>query len=390
MRGLNAVVFGAGKMACGLVGPLLHRAGYETVFVGRRPEVVETINRHGGYHLTVAGTVPHNVAVRRCRALATADAALVVEAVARADIVLIGVGIDNIRPVAPFIARGLWQRSQALGVRHLNVVACENLPGAGAYLRHLMVSSCPLDQGLAVETAGGFSAALTRRIMTGGGLRNGELWFRVSGPPELVIDVKGLRGAFPRIAGVRFTEDFAALVMRKLYTLNLGQAVAAYLGHRAGCSYVHEAAVHPDVAPIVQGALSEACGALQAEFPRQAREIARDARGALGEIANPGLADTIQRVARSPRRKLSSLERLVGPARLAHRHGLPCHNLCLGVAAAIAYDHPDDPDAQALQETLMTEGIEKILTVDCGLLPHEPVARAVKDAWQSLLVTEAV
>jgi mannitol-1-phosphate 5-dehydrogenase len=388
MRGLNAVVFGAGKMACGLLGPLLHWAEYDTVFVARRPEVVDTLNRYGGYRLTIAGNIPHDVAVRRCRAVTTADDAQVVEAVAQADLVLLGVGIDNVRAVAPLIARGLWQRSQTLAVRPLNVIACENLPGAGAYLRHLIVSSCPLDQGLAVETAGGFSAALTRRIMTGGGLRNGELWFRVSGPPELSIDVKGLRGAFPRIAGVRFTEDFSALVLRKLYTLNLGQAVAAYLGHRAGCSYVHEAAAHPAVAPIVRGALSEASSALQAEFPRQSREILRDAEGALAEIANAGLADTIQRVARSPRRKLSSLERLVGPARLAHKHGLPCNQLCLGVAAAIAYDHPADPEAQAVQETLRTEGIEKVLTVDCGLLPHEPLARAVKEQWRSLVAPD--
>jgi mannitol-1-phosphate 5-dehydrogenase len=204
----------------------------------------------------------------------------------------------------------------------------------------------------------------------------------------LTVDVKGVRGAFPQIRGVRFTEDFSALVMRKLYTLNLAQAVAAYVGYRHGCQYVHEAATHTAVAAVVRGVVSEACAALQAEFPSQARDIARDATAALAEIGDPGLGDTIRRVARDPRRKLSSLERLVGPARLAARHGLPYDHLCLGIAAALAYDDPADEGARALQETIADEGIEQALTVDCGLLPHDPLARAVKERWRDMVVPE--
>jgi len=388
MRHLEAVVFGTGKMACGLLGPLLTESGYETVFVGRRKDVVEAMNRHGSYRLAVTGPVARRVTVQRCKALEVAQRQAVADAVARADIVMTGVGIDNLASLAPLIAQGLWQRSQALGARPLNVLACENLPGAGGYLRHLIVSSAPLEQGMAVESVGGFSAALTRRIMTGGGLRDGELWFAVSGPPELVVDIKGMKGAFPRISGIGFTEDFSALVMRKLYTLNLAQAVAAYLGYRSGCRYVHEAAVHPAVAPVVQGALREATAALQAEFPRQVREIARHGAVALLDIANPGLGDTIRRVARDPRRKLSPLERLVGPARLAFRHGLPHSHLSFGIAAALAYDEAGDPEALALQETLTTEGVDRVLTVDCGLLPHEPLARAVKEQWRCFVAPD--
>ena len=31
------------------------------------------------------------------------------------------------------------------------------------------------------------------------------------------------------------------------------------------------------------------------------------------------------------------------------------------------------------------DGVEQILTVDCGLLPHEDLARAVKQQWLRLL-----
>jgi mannitol-1-phosphate 5-dehydrogenase len=386
MRRPRAVVFGAGKMSCGLLGPLLCESGYETVFVARRPEVVEAIERHRGYRLTIAGPQVKRVAVRNCTAFSLAAPEAVAHAVASADVVLTGVGIDNVAAIAPLIEQGLWRRSQALRARPVNVVACENLPGAGGYLRHQIVSAAPLEHGLAVETTGGFSAALTRRIMTGGTqAADGELSFAVSGPPDLVVDVTGLKGTFPRIRGVSFTEDFSGVVMHKLYTLNLAQAVAAYLGYRHGCRYVHEAAVHPEVAPAVRGALSEAGAALRAAFPTRTRDIGAQVADALAQISNPGLGDTIRRVARDPRRKLSSLERLVGPARLAARHGLPYDRLSLGIAAALAYDEPADPEAGALQETIASDGIERVLTVDCGLLPHEAVARAVKEQWRRLV-----
>jgi mannitol-1-phosphate 5-dehydrogenase len=356
------------------------------VFVARRPEVVDAIERHGGYRLTIAGARVKHLRVRNCTAFSLDAPQAVAHAVASADLVLTGVGIDNLAAIAPLIVQGLWRRSQALRARPLNVVACENLPGAGGYLRHQIVSAAPLEHGLAVETLGGFAAALTRRIMTGGSAAaDGELSFAVSGPPELAVDVTGLKGPFPRIRGVSFTETFSGLVMQKLYTLNLAQAVAAYVGYRHGCRYVHEAAAHPKVAPVVWGALSEAGAALRAEFPTRAGDIAAQVADALAQVSNQALGDTIRRVARDPRRKLSSLERLVGPARLAARHALPYDSLGVGIAAALAYDESADPEAGALQESIAADGIESVLAVDCGLLPHEALARAVKAQWRRLV-----
>jgi mannitol-1-phosphate 5-dehydrogenase len=381
----RAVVFGAGKMACGLLGHILRQSRCDVLFVARRRDVVDAITRSGGYRLTLLGKRAQRLAIRGCRACSLQDAGLVVDQVARADVVMTGIGIDHLASVAPLIAQGLWQRSQMAGARPLNVIACENLRGAGAYLRHQIVSAADVGQAMAVNAVGGFAAALTRRIMTGGVLDHGELSFTLSGEPDLVVDRKGLKQPLPQLVGVSFTSEFAALVMRKRFTLNCGQAVAGYLGYRVGCDTLSEAASHPRVAPAVRAAVKEAGDALKARFPHHTLEIERDAARALGEIARAGLGDTVRRVARDPRRKLTPLERLVGPARLAHQHGLPHRHLCLGIAAALAYDEPTDPEAQALQRDIAVEGVEQVLTVDCGLLPHEDLARAVKQQWLRLL-----
>ena len=371
-------------MACGLLGHILSLSGYWITFVVRRPEVAEAINRHRGYRLTVTGPRGGRLAVRRCVARSIADGHVVADAVAQADIVMTGIGVDNLPAVTPLIARGLWQRSRAQGAAPLNVIACENLPGAGAYLRHQVVSAAPIDQAMAVDAIAGFSAAITRRIMTGGHLEDGELRFTVSGSPDLVIDAQGLKHPFPGLTGVTLTDEFGTHLLRKLYLLNGAQAVAAYLGHREGCRLLHDAVAHPRVAPVVRDALCEAREALTAEFPHHAADIACDAAQVIGEIANPALDDTVSRVAREPRRKLGPLERLVGPARLAHKHELPGDNLCLGIAAALAYDDPADADAAALQAAIAAEGVATVLTVECGLLPHEALARAVKQQWLNM------
>src|SRR5919108_3225979 len=384
MRQRQAVVFGAGKMACGLLGQVLTQAGYAIQFVARRPQIIGALNTRGGYALVIAQEPGRRLSIRNCAALSVRDESAVAAAVAAADVVLTAVGVDSLAAITPAIARGLAQRGRAGGCRPLDVIACENLPGARGYLRHHVLSVAPPWDAPAVERVGGFSAALTRRIMTGGTLEDGELTFTVDAACDLIVDAHGLK-APAALEWATLTEEFPALVMRKLFLLNCAHAAAAYLGYREGCRYIHEAVRHPRVAPILRGALGEAQAALAAEFPHQAEAIAREAREALVQIANPYLADPISRVARDPCRKLSPLERLVGPARLASRRGLPHDRLCLAIAAALAYANPADPQAVAMQRAIRTEGVDRILTEACGLLPHEPLAREVKRHWASLV-----
>jgi mannitol-1-phosphate 5-dehydrogenase len=383
----RAVVFGAGKMACGLIGHVLSQSGFSVKFIARRADVVNTINRHHGYRLMVAGRSEPEV-IRGCSALRLQDTDQVALAVATADVVFTAVGIDNLTAVTPAISAGLFLRTQLRGDVPLNVIACENLPGAGAYLGHQILCAGSPGTRLCVERVGGFSAATTRRVMTGGVPRSGELCFSVDSEHPLVIDATGLKRALPPLHGAVITDQFAAELMRKFFTVNCAQAVAAYLGYRHGCNYIHEAVAHPEVAPIVSAALAEAAAALEAEFPDQAAAIQADVAEVFDRLRGGEPADPIYRVGREPRRKLSPRERLVGPARLAQKHGLPTHALAQAIAAALAYDAPTDPQAVGLQDTIAQDSLETVLTEDCGLLPHEPLARRVKHHWQRLVLAE--
>lgn len=381
----KAVIFGAGKMACGLLGEVLFRSGFKTIFVGRRKDAINAINKKGGYTLYIVGSEIKRFSVGNCSAIAVQDELNVIEAVASSDIVFTAVGIDSIARISPLIAEGIWVRHKTLNDTPLNVIGNENLPGIRAYLHNQIVGAASPEKKEILEHISGFSGALTRRIMTGGIMEDGELVFSSDENYDLIIDSRGLKGKLPYMEGATVTDEFHEMVIRKLFTINCAQAMAAYLGYRKGCHFIHDAAVHPEVAPLIKKALTEAQAALKAEFPQHSASIESDVAEALGRIANVRLADTIYRVAKNPRRKLSSRERLVGAALLAERHKLPNNNLCTGIAAAIAYDEPDDPHALSMKYDIISHGIDKILTEDCGLLPYEPLAKRIKGEWNRFI-----
>lgn len=379
----QAVVFGAGNMACALIGELLFEAGFETLFVARGRNIAQ-LNRQEGYAVGLVGQQSRWKRVRRCSALPISESDVIADAVAAADIVFTAVGIDNIPAIAPVLAEGLSRRLSR-PARPLNVIAAENLPGAGAYLRHQIVCAAPLEKALLLNELVGFSAALTHRIMTGGEIVDGLLHFTVDAPGDLILDRRGLIEPLPRIAHTFVSDEFDALFLEKLATTNLAQAVASYLGHREACSYVHEAATHAGIAPAVEAAVAEAAAALRAEFPELEMMVSRDARLAVARIADPGLRDPIERICRGPMRKLGARERLIAPARLAAKHGLPHANLVKAIAAALAYDNEHDVQARMLQYIIAEEGVEYVLTAICGLLPHEPLAQEIKLEWAALM-----
>jgi mannitol-1-phosphate 5-dehydrogenase len=383
----RAVVFGAGKMACGLLGELLYRAGFETFFVARSRNIA-SIDRQKGYFVGLAGGEPRQMRVRNCKAFAIAEPDAIVEAVAMADIVFTAVGIDNIPAIAPVVAEGLSRRLDHAG-QPLNVIAAENLPGTGAYLRHQIIGAASLEKSLLLKKYVGFSAALTHRIMTGGSLIDGMLHFAVDAPGDLVIDRRGLIEPMPEIPHSIISDEFDALFLEKLSTTNLAQAVASYMGHREGCQFVHDAAAHRKIAPVVQAAIDEAAAAFQAEFPNLALTVTRNAKKAVTRIADPGLGDPVERICRDPLRKLGARERLIGPARLAVKHGLPHEHLVQAIAAALTYYDERDVQSKILQYIIADEGLDYVLTAVSGLLPHEPLAQEIKVAWAAMVQEKA-
>lgn len=77
-----------------------------------------------------------------------------------------------------------------------------------------------------------------------------------------------------------------------------------------------------------------------------------------GRFLNPFITDEVVRVGRSPIRKLSRNDRLVGPAMQAFEHGIIPEGLGLGIAAALRFDYAGDPEAVEIQKSIQEHGLK--------------------------------
>jgi mannitol-1-phosphate 5-dehydrogenase len=93
----------------------------------------------------------------------------------------------------------------------------------------------------------------------------------------------------------------------------------------------------------------------------------------LQRFENKVLGDTILRLGRDPIRKLGRTDRLVGAALNALAEGVMPVNLVTGIAAALKFNHPEDPLAHELQIKLHGYGIARTLAEVCELQPGEPL-----------------
>jgi mannitol-1-phosphate 5-dehydrogenase len=110
---------------------------------------------------------------------------------------------------------------------------------------------------------------------------------------------------------------------------------------------------------------------------------------ALRRYANEELADSVQRVARDPIRKLGPDDRLLGPAQLirAARNRVPAH-FALGIAGALLYREEADDQSLRLATLLEREGIVATLKTVSGLDPEDELARAVARRYRGFILTD--
>jgi mannitol-1-phosphate 5-dehydrogenase len=277
------------------------------------------------------------------------------------------------------------------GTVPLNVITCENLLGAGRFLRELVRTE--LEQ---VAMAGyhrtlsqrefdarfGFVEAVVSRmvpIVPDEIRRRDPLWIACEPYARLPVDAAAIRGPVPPIAGLEPVENIVAHQRRKLASHNMSHAVCAYLGYHAGHEFIWQAMDDPQVERVVRGAMEETGRALCLRFNFDPAEEAAYEEDLRQRYRNRALGDQVRRVAADPLRKLGPQDRLIGSARLCLEEGIEPTNVLRGIRAALAYDDPADPTAVTLQDMLGTNGLRGVLRDICGLVETEPLYRRLAD-----------
>ena len=362
------VVFGAGATGRGHVGLLVWQAGFETVFVDKKSELVAALAKAGTYSVRLPGASTREIAVTGFRVYHSEQRTAVAEEVAGAALVLTAVFDQNL----PDVARTLAQACELCAARGrsqpLNCLACENMVDSSSALgRHVRLLLAG-DALAWCERHVGFPDCMISRVVP-----------RPEPDPLIIVaedynEWTARREAFlgekpAALTALELVDNQAARLERKLFLHNGGHAVCGYVGFHRGHRFIHEAVADPVVAEHVLGAMDEIgrvveakWGFSQASIEQYQQDFCR--RGAVAE-----LRDEILRVARDPLRKLAPRERLLGPAALAVTYGLPRRWISRGIVAALQYRHAGDPQSIELAERLARGGSARCSRKSAGSTP---------------------
>ena len=381
----QAIMIGAGNIGRGFIGALLEKSGYHVTFADVAENLISAINERKSYTVHIQDKVQDQWTVTNISGISSAGPELVAAIAGDCELITTAVGLRILPIVAKPIAAGIRARKAAGSTRILNVVACENAVRGTSQLREAVFSHLSEEEAAYAGEYVGFADCAVDRIVPKASFEN-PLDVAVEQYTEWDVEKGGWKGELPDIQGCSFVDDLSAYIERKLFTLNSGHAICAYLGTLKGYKTIVESIADPAIGGVVYQAMQESGEGLIKKFGFDPDTHHAYIDRIFARFQNPYLEDEAQRVAREPLRKLAPTDRLIKPLTTACGYGLNVDHLIFGAAAALHFNCPEDEQSVELMNTIQTQGVEKALEQYTGLKAGEPLFGRILDVYRALAV----
>ncbi len=380
----NAVHFGAGNIGRGFIGKLLADANIAVTFADVNEPLVDQLSHQQEYKVKVVGNECKMETVSHVTAVNSASEALI-ERIIKTDLVTTAVGPTVLDIIAKTIAKGLSARFAAGNTQPLNIIACENMVRGTTHLKQQVYQFLTTEEQQQADALVGFVDSAVDRIVPPLQAANDDpLEVTVESFSEWIVDEQQFKGEIPQIEGMEKTDNLMAFVERKLFTLNTGHCVTAYLGCLKGHRTIREAIEDPSIHAQVKQAMQESGEVLIRRYGFDRALHSAYIEKILSRFANPYLVDEVDRVGRQPLRKLSANDRLIKPLLGTIEYGLPNGMLLKGIAAALKYRNSSDPQTVELQQSIEKEGVRSTLARYTGLAAGSVEAQQIEALYQQM------
>ena len=377
----KAIQFGAGNIGRGFIGGLLSNAGYHVVFADVNETILNGINNEKQYKILVKDVECFDQTITNISAVSSITDDIIKE-IEEAEIITTAVGPLILKRIAPTIAKGIQTRKNNGNKNYLNIIACENAVGATAILKEEVLKCLNEEEVAYLEEYVGFPNCSVDRIVPPCTNEN-PLDVTVENFYEWNVEEAKIKGEIPQIEGMNLVGDLIAYVERKLFTLNTGHAITAYLGTLKGYKTIDEAIKDEEIATIVKAAMQESGQGLVKKHGLDLEAHYKYIDKILNRFKNPYLNDDVKRVGREPLRKLSAKDRLVNPLMTARSYGISVDNLIIGVGAALHYNNEEDAQSVELQQTIKDLGVKEAVK-KISLIEDEDLLNAIEKAYNDL------
>ncbi|ENM3753280.1 mannitol-1-phosphate 5-dehydrogenase [Vibrio cholerae] len=380
----NAVHFGAGNIGRGFIGKLLADADIAVTFADVNEPLVDQLSHQQEYKVKVVGSECKMETVSHVTAVNSASEALI-ERIIKTDLVTTAVGPTVLDIIAKTIAKGLSARFAAGNTQPLNIIACENMVRGTTHLKQQVYQFLTTEEQQQADVLVGFVDSAVDRIVPPLQAANDDpLEVTVESFSEWIVDEQQFKGEIPHIEGMEKTDNLMAFVERKLFTLNTGHCITAYLGCLKGHRTIRETIEDPSIEVQVKQAMQESGEVLIRRYGFDRALHNAYIEKILTRFANPYLVDEVDRVGRQPLRKLGANDRLIKPLLGTIEYGLPNGMLLKGIAAALKYRNDSDPQAIELQQSIEKEGVRSTLARYTGLTTDSIEAQQIEALYQQI------
>ena len=242
----------------------------------------------------------------------------------------------------------------------LNIIACENMVKGTTFLKENIYEKLNESEKEYADKYIGFPDSAVDRIVPPVNAEGKKpTYVVVEEFYEWIVDRNLIKGDL-ELEGMIKTDNLMAYIERKLFTLNTGHAITAYIGKYKKYKTIDESIKDADIRNIVKGAMSESGEVLikRYSFDREAHFKYIDK--IIKRFENIYLKDDVERVGRQPIRKLGKNERLIKPLLGTLEYNTSNENLITGIAYALKF-YGSDEESIKLHSMMEEKGLSETL-----------------------------
>lgn len=373
----NAVHFGAGNIGRGFIGDILSKNKVAITFVDVNERVIDELNKRHSYEIEVAEEGQPHIVVKNVSGVNnTKNPDEVIKAIASADIITTAIGPNILPFIAELIAKGIEARKAAGNNTPIDVLACENMIGGSQYLYQEVKKYLSADSLAFAEQCVGFPNAAVDRIVPAQ-THEDPLFVVVEPFNEWVVETSRMKNPTFKLTGVHYEKDLEPFIERKLFSVNSGHATSAYTGAFYGAKTILEALKDDRVKAQVEAVLGEIRSLLIAKWNFDEQALIDYHKIIISRFENPFIVDDVNRVARTPIRKLGYDERFIRPIRELKERQLSYQNLLKTIAFVFNYNDSNDEQSVQLQELLATKPLPEVVADVTGLTDQDLISEIV-------------
>ncbi|OCG71393.1 mannitol-1-phosphate 5-dehydrogenase [Gilliamella sp. Occ3-1] len=381
---MQALHFGAGNIGRGFIGKLLSDAGVQVTFADVNQEIIDAIATRHEYPVNVVGEQSTTEIVKNVDGI-NSTSNEVIDYIASVDLLTTAVGPQILARIAPTIAQGIIARYNRGNSKPLNIIACENMVRGTSQFKQEIFKALPEEIQQWTNIHIGFVDSAVDRIVPPATSKTGDiLEVTVETFSEWIVDETQFVGIIPTIKGMQPVDNLMAFVERKLFTLNTGHAITAYLGFYNGIGTIRDAILDERIRLIVRGAMEESGLVLIKRYNFDEQKHMAYIEKILSRFENPYLQDDTARVGRQPIRKLGADDRLIKPLLGTFEYQVKNTNLLIGVAAALNYRNNDDEQAVKLEKLITEKGVKQAFCEISSIDVNNSIVMKVEEIYTAM------